>query len=289
MMPAASHPQDIRHFLADYRARHPDDVLTFEDEVSADQDITAMIWQLAAEGRAPMLVFERVAGLRAPVVTNMFGSRERIARMLGAAPASLHEAYQACSRKAVAPRVVASGPVLGEVEEKSIDLTTLPMLRHFETDRASYVTNGIIVAENPDGGGGNLSYHRAMVHSKTELATSLHSRGHLWRLLNMATLARLPVSEVKLDKSFVMGMKGDTTDALIVRSTIDLAHKLGLSVTAEGVEDEETLKGLCALGCDVVQGFLLSPPLEASELAAWMRGSAWTRAVREAKGLRRIV
>ena len=194
MMPAASHPQDIRHFLADYRARHPDDVMTFEDEVSADQDITAMIWQLAAEGRAPMLVFERVAGLRAPVVTNMFGSRERIARMLGAAPASLHEAYQACSRKAVAPRVVASGPVLGEVEEKSIDLTTLPMLRHFETDRASYVTNGIIVAENPDGGGGNLSYHRAMVHSKTELATSLHSRGHLWRLLNMAKAKGRPMA-----------------------------------------------------------------------------------------------
>jgi EAL domain-containing protein (putative c-di-GMP-specific phosphodiesterase class I) len=86
-----------------------------------------------------------------------------------------------------------------------------------------------------------------------------------------------------------MGMKGDAADAHIVRSTIDLAHKLGLSVTAEGVEDEETLKGLRALGCDVVQGFLLSHPLAASELAAWMRGSAWTRAVREVKGLRRIV
>jgi EAL domain-containing protein (putative c-di-GMP-specific phosphodiesterase class I) len=80
-----------------------------------------------------------------------------------------------------------------------------------------------------------------------------------------------------------MGMMGDTSDALIVRSTIDLAHKLGLSVTAEGVEDEATLEGLYALGCDVVQGFLLSHPLEASEVAVWMRGSAWTRAVREAK------
>jgi 4-hydroxy-3-polyprenylbenzoate decarboxylase len=64
-----------------------------------------------------------------------------------------------------------------EVVEESIDLTKLPLLRHFETDRAPYITNGIIAAEN------NLSYHRAMLHSKTELATSLHSRGHLWRLL----------------------------------------------------------------------------------------------------------
>ena len=106
---------------------------------------------------------------------------------------------------------------------------------------------------------------------------------------SLAYLRRLPVRELKLDKSFVMGMMGDKSDALIVRSTIDLAHDLGLSVAAEGVEDAATLERLCALGCDVVQGFLLSYPLEASELAAWMRGSAWTRAVREATGLRRVV
>lgn len=99
---------------------------------------------------------------------------------------------------------------------------------------------------------------------------------------SLAYLRHLPVRELKLDKSFVMGMMGDTSDALIVRSTIDLAHKLGLSVAAEGVEDQATLERLCALGCDVVQGFLLSRPLEASELAVWMRGSSWKRAVRDA-------
>ena len=106
---------------------------------------------------------------------------------------------------------------------------------------------------------------------------------------SLAYVRRLPVSELKLDKSFIMSMMRDKSDALIVRSTIDLAHSLGLSVAAEGVEDEATLECLSALGCDVVQGFLLSQPLEASELAAWMRGSAWTRAVREATGLRRVV
>jgi diguanylate cyclase (GGDEF)-like protein len=105
---------------------------------------------------------------------------------------------------------------------------------------------------------------------------------------SLAYLRHLPVRELKLDKSFVMGMMGDTSDALIVRSTIDLAHKLGLSVAAEGVEDEATLEGLRALGCDVVQGFLLSHPLEASELAVWMRGSAWKRVLREAMPSRRL-
>ena len=95
--------------------------------------------------------------------------------------------------------------------------------------------------------------------------------------------------ELKLDKSFVMGMVGEASDALIVRSTIDLAHNLGLSVAAEGVEDEATLERLCELGCDVVQGYLFSPPLEADELATWMRGSTWTRAVREVTRLRRVV
>jgi 4-hydroxy-3-polyprenylbenzoate decarboxylase len=177
--------QDFHAFLERYRAAQPDDVLVIADEVSADQDVTAVLWQLAAAGRQPLLVFERVSGIGARVVTNVFGSRARIARLLGADPARLHEAYQARSHAACDFRVAESGPILDTVETRAIDLARLPLLTHFETDRAPYVTSGIIVAEHPDTGAGNLSYHRAMVHSKTELATSLHSRGHLWRLLQI--------------------------------------------------------------------------------------------------------
>jgi EAL domain-containing protein (putative c-di-GMP-specific phosphodiesterase class I) len=106
---------------------------------------------------------------------------------------------------------------------------------------------------------------------------------------SLAYLRRMPVHELKLDKSLVRGMMGDTSDALIVRSTIELAHNLGLSVVAEGVEDEATLEGLRKLGCDVIQGFLLSQPLEATELVAWMRSSAWIRAKRRTRSLRRAV
>ena len=177
--------QDFHGFLEGYRAAHSDDVLVVDDEVSADQDVTAVLWQLAAAGRQPLLVFARVTGLGTRVATNVFGSRVRIARLLGADPARLHEAYQARSHAACDFRVVDSGPVLDIVETRTIDLATVPLLKHFETDRAPYVTSGIIVAEHPDTGAGNLSYHRAMLHSPTELATSLHSRGHLWRLLQL--------------------------------------------------------------------------------------------------------
>ncbi|MGQ0656182.1 MAG: UbiD family decarboxylase, partial [Betaproteobacteria bacterium] len=178
--------QDFHDFLEDYRKRYPDDVVMVKDDVSPDQEVSAVAATLAAQGRQPMLVFERVAGGK--VVTNIFGSRERIARLLGTDVSRLHAAYQEKSRRAVDPRVVSKGPVLDVVEDK-VDLTKLPLLRHFETDKAPYITNGIVAVEDP----GNLSYHRAMLHSKTELATSLHSRGHLWRSLELAKEKRKPL------------------------------------------------------------------------------------------------
>ena len=105
---------------------------------------------------------------------------------------------------------------------------------------------------------------------------------------SLAYLRRLPLDELKIDKSFVMGMVRDASDNVIVRSTIDLAHNMGLVVVAEGVEDEATLERLRTLGCDMVQGFFLSRPLPADQVAAWMRGPNPGR-VGEPAGLRRVV
>ena len=88
---------------------------------------------------------------------------------------------------------------------------------------------------------------------------------------SLAHLKRLPVSELKIDRSFVRDMASNDEDATIVRSTIGMAHDLGLSVVAEGVETESTLRLLRALGCDVAQGYHISRPLPASEFAAWVR------------------
>ncbi|MBN7784323.1 UbiD family decarboxylase [Ponticoccus gilvus] len=181
------HPQDVRHFLAGYAAAHPEDVIEIDSEVSDDQDATALIWALAAQGRQPLLQLNRVAHLQSPVLCNVFGSRQRIARLFDTDEPGLHAAYQKRSRAAMPSKVVDHGPVLEQViSGADVDLNLLPMLKHFETDRKKYITSGIILGEDPDTGIGNLSYHRAMIHSKNQLATSLHSRGHLWRLLNMS-------------------------------------------------------------------------------------------------------
>ena len=180
--------QDFQSFLAHYRAEHPQDVLVVSDEVSADQEITAVVESLARQGRHPLALFENVQGLGAAVATNVFASRERVARLFGVDVAQLHETYQTRTRQLVAPQALESGPVCDVVQQgDAVDLRTLPLLKHFETDRAPYITNAIIVAEHPDTGAGNMSYHRSMLHAPNALATSLHSRGDLWRLLQIAT------------------------------------------------------------------------------------------------------
>jgi len=84
---------------------------------------------------------------------------------------------------------------------------------------------------------------------------------------SLGYLKRLPVHVLKIDKSFVLGMLDSEDDAVIVRSTIDLGHNLGLEVVAEGVETEQARGRLEGLGCDVVQGFLLSRPVPAEQIA----------------------
>jgi EAL domain-containing protein (putative c-di-GMP-specific phosphodiesterase class I) len=77
---------------------------------------------------------------------------------------------------------------------------------------------------------------------------------------SLGYLKRLPVDVLKIDRSFVMNMEESDDDAVIVRSTIELGHNLGLEVVAEGVETEPTRMRLAALGCDTIQGYLIGRP-----------------------------
>ena len=89
---------------------------------------------------------------------------------------------------------------------------------------------------------------------------------------SLGYLKRLPASEIKIDKSFVIEMDNDPDDATIVRSTIELAHNLGLQVVAEGVETASIWDALQELGCDYGQGYHLSRPLAADRIAPFIVG-----------------
>jgi EAL domain-containing protein (putative c-di-GMP-specific phosphodiesterase class I) len=89
---------------------------------------------------------------------------------------------------------------------------------------------------------------------------------------SLAYLRELPIDELKLDRSFVQPMSEDARAAAIVRSTIGLAHSLGMTLVAEGVEDEATAAHLASSGCDSSQGYYYARPLPAAELEAWLDG-----------------
>lgn len=106
-----------------------------------------------------------------------------------------------------------------------------------------------------------------------EAITAFQAAGHLVAiddygvgLSSLAYLKEMPVDELKLDKSLVQQASSSTRDRLILKSTIDLAHSLDMSVVAEGVEDDVTLAMLQTMGCDYVQGFLIAPPSPLSAL-----------------------
>jgi EAL domain-containing protein (putative c-di-GMP-specific phosphodiesterase class I) len=138
------------------------------------------------------------------------------------------------------------------------------------------VTEGTILA-NPRRSGEVLAAVRAL-----GVAVSLDDfgTGHS----SLSHVKRLPVDELKIDRAFVTHLTEDATDRAIVASIVRLAHSLGLTVVAEGVEDEAALDVLRGEGCDSAQGWLFSRPLDEAAFGAWLAGRALTEGGRRGVG-----
>jgi diguanylate cyclase (GGDEF)-like protein len=105
---------------------------------------------------------------------------------------------------------------------------------------------------------------------------------------SLSQLRQLPIDEVKIDKSFVLGMSTSQGESFIARSIIELAHNLGLRVVAEGVEDELTRNLLAQMGCDKLQGFLVSRPLPDDRLESWLLARTGVRSAAPGATHRRL-
>jgi EAL domain-containing protein (putative c-di-GMP-specific phosphodiesterase class I) len=101
---------------------------------------------------------------------------------------------------------------------------------------------------------------------------------------SLRQLMELPIEELKIDRSFIHGPTGN--DKTIVRSIIHLAHQMGLQVVAEGVETEEAWRQLRSMGCERAQGFLISKPIPAREVPAWL--ATWNQRARELSSTKRV-
>ncbi len=89
-------------------------------------------------------------------------------------------------------------------------------------------------------------------------------------LSSLTYLKELPATELKIDRMFISGLTSSHRDPLLVRSTIELAHALEMKVTAEGVETPEALALLCVMGCDLIQGYIVSPALQLEVLQTFL-------------------
>lgn len=186
-MSRQSPPFTLRSFLAQVEANDPQELLRVHDPVNLDYDPSAFVMEMEKLGRSPVVWFEKVGASPFPVVTNVFGSRRRYALALGVTEDRLIEEWASRNDRTLEPVVRSSGAIQDVVRTgKEVDLAYLPIMRHFTEDAGPYITNGIVIAKDPDSGVRNASFHRMQVKGPNRIATSLHSRRHLWNYVQRA-------------------------------------------------------------------------------------------------------
>jgi EAL domain-containing protein (putative c-di-GMP-specific phosphodiesterase class I) len=116
---------------------------------------------------------------------------------------------------------------------------------------------------------------RTLLTELSEMGMALSIDDYGTGYSSLAYLKDLPVAELKIDQAFVLNLATNNEDAMIVRSTIDLGHNLGLKVTAEGIEDEISFRQLQEMGCDVGQGYYMARPMPFDELLQFLNESPW--------------
>ncbi|BAJ50246.1 3-octaprenyl-4-hydroxybenzoate carboxy-lyase [Candidatus Caldarchaeum subterraneum] len=222
--------KDLRQYLEDLRQNFPEEFVKISEQVSLEYEITA-VWKMFERKGNPVLFFEKVQGCDMPVVANVFGSRARVARMIGADMWNFYDKWLEKTSVIVEPEYVSTGPVK-EVKHLSseVDLGTLPALKFFVEDGGRYITSGIVVANHPETGEVNLSFARLMVKDRNKLGVSIHSRGNLWRYFNRATELGRPW----LNVAVVIGCNPTLYLAAATRTTDE--YKMAGALASEPVQ-----------------------------------------------------
>ena len=192
--PLASRSVDapsLRTFLAELPEG---EILRISEPMELDFLPTALILELEKRRRTPVVIIERPKGFDVPVVANLFASRDRIARMVGAPPGGFNDAWVRALGSLAPPIVVGSGPVHEVVVQgNEVDAGSLPLSRHFEQDAGRYIGSGILVCKDPETGVRNLSYQRMQLKAPNRFGASLHSRGHIWEHLQRCAARKQPL------------------------------------------------------------------------------------------------
>lgn len=169
----------LRSFLS--RIEQEKEILYIKDEVSADLEVSFVMKQFDSNG--PILRFEKVEACNTKIVANVCGTRDRICKALRTNRNDLNEKLLNAWRSPQRPRIISNGAA-NETIENSVDLSKIPILKHFELDAGKYLTSGVVHAKSVDGEVENASIHRLQVLDKNHVAIRMVPRHlfHLWRM-----------------------------------------------------------------------------------------------------------
>ena len=171
----------LQDFLNDLSSNHPDEVFRVKEEVDINGLPSALALEMQHRNRFPVILLERLSGFDMPLVTNVFGSWDRILRLLGCSDGNYGAVWERIQKGRMKPVVVKNGPVKEvSVEKEALDVGRLPIPLHFQNDAGRYIAGGFQVALDPETGVPNLSYHRMQLKGKDKFGISLMSRGHVW-------------------------------------------------------------------------------------------------------------
>lgn len=182
---------DLRAYLTSLDSS---EISWIREPVPRDFVITAIGMELDRRKLYPLLCFDNVEGCDMPIVTNLFGKRERILEMMGTSEEAFSKTWLQAEENKIKPKIVSEGRV-HEVIQKGdeIDVSRLPIMQHFKTDAGRYVTAAFAVAKDPVTGIRNLSFHRLQIKGPNRMGISLHSRQHLWSYFCVAEEQNRPL------------------------------------------------------------------------------------------------
>jgi 2,5-furandicarboxylate decarboxylase 1 len=172
--------KDLRSFI-DQIAQMPGQLLTTDVPVDPKLELTRIVYKMEKQGRQSAVFFKNVKGSAMPVVTNLFGHRERLALALDTTGAKLNQVYREREKRLIPPILVASGPIQEHVLTGSeVDLTRLPIVHHNSGDAGRYISAGVTTVRDSETGIRNVGMYRYVLRDKTRMGVHLAEASHVY-------------------------------------------------------------------------------------------------------------
>ena len=245
---------DFRSFLQEVKEKYPSDYIEIDKEISALYETTAIVTKLERQKRTPILHFKNVKDTDFTVVVNTCASRTMVAAALGIDKKELPQKYRDSLNNLIEPKLIKEGPVHDVVfTGDQVDILKLPQMRYHDTDGASYISGGIVMARDPDTGSYSCSFNRLMIKGSNKLGIYMTPGRHLGQIYEKAEQRKQPmelaiclgnhpawcmgalfIGSYHIDERHVMGGLMNSPLEVVQAKTVDLEVPARSEIVLEG-------------------------------------------------------